>query len=240
MSSDDPTALGTWLNTHGYRTPDTALPIIAAYVSEHKYFIAFRLHSVSGVPSFLVSPVAFSYPGETPCVPIRLTRIATVPSLPILTYVVSDRRAIPTNFVQTSVANADVARLGPSRFFGSSTAYDTLVTQAVTESGGHAWITEFAGPMPDVVRASFSPYLQTLLPATPYVTRMYTTLNTDGMDRDPEFAFVHGLPDVSNVHDLSAYTTTMHLADLRFLLGASTLVGSFRALRRRFLRRRAR
>lgn len=232
VSSQDPSALQVWLNNNGYRTPAEALPIISEYVNEHKFFIAFRLHAVSGVPSFLVSPIAFSYAGNTPCVPIRLTRIATAPTLPILTYVISDMRAVPINFTQTTVPDAEVARLGPTRFTGG-TIYDSLVTTAINEAGGRAWITEFAGSLPDGVRESFSPTLQAMIPPNPYITRMYTTISAANMDRDPEFTFTRQLPDVSRTHDLSGYTTRMHIFDLRFLMGGSAALGLARGLRRR-------
>ncbi|MBI5515954.1 MAG: DUF2330 domain-containing protein [Deltaproteobacteria bacterium] len=234
VSADDPRGLFTWLNANSYRTPEEANPIIAEYVSEHKFFIAFRLHSPAGVPNFLVSPVAFTYAGNAPCVPIRLTRIATAPTLPILTYVLSDQRAVPINFAQTTVADAEVARLGPQRF--NAQVYDQLVGQAISEAGGRGWITEFAGPLPDGVRESLSTALQAALPPAPYLTRMYTTVDARNMDRDPEFAFSRGLPDVSNVHDVSRFMTRSQVLDGRYLLLGVALAGLCRAA----LRRRAR
>jgi len=241
VSSEDPEALRQWLDNNRYVTPAEALPIIREYVDEHKYFLAVRLRAVQGVPSFLVAPLAFTYQGRGPCVPIRLTRIATLPTLPIITYVVSDRRAVPINFAQTTVPDAEVARLGPMRFSAAAgpaslSAYDELVRDAVTEAGGRAWITEYAGELPDGVAASLSPALQAQLPQYPYLTRMYTTISASAMDRDPEFVFAQGLPDVSNVHDLTEYTDRSSLVDGRFL-GLSSLAGALGAL---VLRRRRR
>ena len=65
------------------RAPE-AEPIIGEYVREHKYFLAVRLSAVQGVSSFLVSPLAFTYTGRSPCVPLRLTRIATTVCLDAL------------------------------------------------------------------------------------------------------------------------------------------------------------
>lgn len=243
VSSENPEALRAWLDTNRYVTPPEALPIIREYVEENKFFLAVRLRSVQGVPSFLVAPLAFTYQGRGPCVPIRLTRIATLPTLPIITYVVSDRRAVPINFAQTTVPDAEVARLGPMRFSAQAgpatlSAYDELVRDAVTEAGGRAWITEYAGELPDGVRESLSPALQAQLPAQPYLTRMYTTISAQAMDRDPEFVFAAGLPDVSNVHDLSGYTDRGSIVDGRFL-GLASLAGSVGALVARRRRRRA-
>lgn len=244
VSSDNPDALRRWLDTNGYRTPESAVPIIAEYVAENKYFLAVRLRALQGVPAFAVTPLAFSYRGRGPCVPIRLTRIATAPTLPVLTYVISDRRGVPLNFAQTAVSDAEVARLGPTRFStapmaqGQLSPYDQLVTDAVTEAGGRAWITEYAGELPDGADANFSPTLRAGLPARPYLTRMYTTISTASMDRDPEFAFVSGLPDVSNVHDLSRYADSGSAFDPAFL-ALGSLVGSAALHLRRRARRRA-
>ncbi len=234
VSSNDPMALRDWLDQNHYRTPAEAVPIIGEYVSEHKFFLAVRLRSVQGVPSFLVSPLAFTYAGRSPCVPIRLTRIATTPTLPILAYVISDQRAVPANYANTEVNDRAVAELGPGRF--NITAYDTLVTQAIRDAGGRAWITEFAGELPESARSAMSPQLQALLPARPYLTRLYTTLSSDRMDTDPEFNFTRELRDVSNVHDLRSLAPQRATIDLRWLLGVSTLVGLARLGARRFRR----
>lgn len=45
---------------------------------------------------------------------------------------------------------------------------------------------------------------QAMLSAHPKVTRLYTTVSPDEMDRDPLFDFNADLPDVSNVHQASA------------------------------------
>jgi hypothetical protein len=232
VSSDDPAALGTWLNDNHYRTPAEALPIIGEYVAEHKYFLAVRLSAVQGVNSFLVSPLAFTYTGRSPCVPLRLTRIATTPTLPVLTYVIAESRAVPSNFAQTAVPDAEVARLGPSRF-GVTVTYDQVVGAAVQDAGGRAWITEYAGPLPAGVRGLFTTPLQNLIPSRPYLTRMYTTVSVAAMDRDPEFVLTTGLPDVSNTHDLSSYTASAAVFDPRLALAAATLLGAARAWRRR-------
>jgi MYXO-CTERM domain-containing protein len=68
---------------------------------------------------------------------------------------------------------------------------------------------------------------QTAVPAT------ITTVAVAAMDRDPEFTFVSGLPDVSNTHDRSAFTSTPAVFDLRFSLASAALVGGAAAWRRR-------
>ena len=237
VSSEDPSALRTWLNSNRYLTPPEAEPIIGEYVREHKYFLAVRLSAVQGVSSFLVSPLAFTYTGRSPCVPLRLTRIATTPTLPVLTYIISDTRAVPSNFAQTTISDAEVARLGPSRF-GVTVPYDQVVTNAVQDAGGRAWITEYAGPLPPNARQFFTVPLQNLIPERAYLTRMYTTVGVASMDRDPEFNFVSGLPDVSNTHDLSSYSSSASLFDPRVALVGAASLGAARGWRRR--RRNAR
>ena len=122
--------------------------------------------------------------------------------------------------------------------FGVTVTYDQVVSTAVQDAGGRAWVTEYAGPLPTNARQFFTVPLQNLIPERPYLTRMYTTVSVAAMDRDPEFTFVSGLPDVSNTHDLSAFTSTAAVFDLRFALASAALVGGASAWRRR--RREAR
>ena len=100
-------------------------------------------------------------------------------------------------------------------------------------AGGRAWVTEYAGPLPVNARQFFTVPLQNLIPSNAYLTRMYTTVSVASMDRDPEFSFVSGLPDVSNTHDLSSYSSTAALFDPRLALAGATALGIARSWRRR-------
>jgi len=85
------------------------------------------------------------YPSEKPMVPIRLTAIAAEDDMGVLVWVVNDQlgRAIPENYLHVI---PNYTRLdwfsGPANAYGS---YQTLVTEAMDESGGQGFATDFSG-----------------------------------------------------------------------------------------------
>lgn len=52
--------------------------------------------------------------------------------------------------------------------------------------------------------------INTVLSQTPYVTRLYSTLSAEEMDRDPSFSINPDLEEVSNLHTASAHVACMH------------------------------
>jgi MYXO-CTERM domain-containing protein len=141
VMSTDPTALKTWLTTNGYVVTDQASGIIDMYVREMKYFVALKL--LNGVGVSAIQPIVLTFKGTEPCVPLRLTKIAANPDMPVLVWVLSDKRAVPRGFYEIKIDDARIdwwAR-GAS-YFGPK----GLVSQAANDAGGNAFIAEYAGP----------------------------------------------------------------------------------------------
>lgn len=63
-------------------------------------------------------------------------------------------------------------------------------------------MTELAQPT-SAIRPPSDPAVQLLFQQYPYLTRHYTRISPNEMTADPSFDIVPGLPNVSNVHDLS-------------------------------------
>jgi MYXO-CTERM domain-containing protein len=137
----DPTALKTWLTTNGYTVTDAAGAIIDMYVRENKYFVALKLMNGMGVSA--IQPIVLTFRGTEPCVPLRLTAIAANPDMPVLVWVLADKRVVPRGFFEITV---DEARIdwwnGGAAYFGPK----GLVGQAADDAGGNAFIAEYAGP----------------------------------------------------------------------------------------------
>ena len=148
VSSTDPAALKTWLTDNGYTVSDAASALIDGYVREGKYFVALKLLNGVGVRS--IQPIVLTFRGTEPCVPLRLTAIAANPDMPVLVWVLSDKRVAPRGFYEIQI---DEARIdwwgGGSNYFGPT----GLVGQAANEAGGNAFIAEYAGPSA-IARAS--------------------------------------------------------------------------------------
>jgi hypothetical protein len=144
LSSDDPEALSTWLVDNGYDVPETAGPIIAAYVSANYYFVGLKLTKESDTGD--LRPIILHLAATTPCIPLRLTAIAATPDMPVFTWVLGDARAVSTNYLD--VVPNDVLILT-----GAMT-YPEAASAAIDVAGGRAFITEYAGSSA-VARAAF-------------------------------------------------------------------------------------
>ena len=141
IMSTDPTALKTWLTDNGYIVTDAAGAIIDMYVRENKYFVALKL--LNGVSVKSIQPIVLTFRGTEACVPLRLTAIAANPDMPVLVWVLADKRVVPRGFYEMKI---DEARIdwwnGGADYFGPK----GLVGQAADEAGGNAFIAEYAGP----------------------------------------------------------------------------------------------
>ena len=145
-----------------FRSNDDEAPdILQAYIDEGSVFVAFKLRHAAGIED--LHPVVLRYPGNEPCIPLRLTRIAAKDDMPVRALVLADARVWPSNWRHVSLNHVrlDWMNLGAN--------YDELVTRAIDEPGadGHAFVTEYAGTSSVVDTSS----LQTrMLDAEAFVT----------------------------------------------------------------------
>jgi uncharacterized protein (TIGR03382 family) len=137
LTADDAVALRTWLTTNGYDIPETAGKALEPYVGNGYYFVALKLQQDKTVGD--LRPIVVKFEGNRPCVPIRLTAIAAQPDMPIIAYVLAQKRAVPMNYRHVLINPTKVDWLG----FGRN--YPQVATAAVDEAGGRAFLTEFAG-----------------------------------------------------------------------------------------------
>lgn len=129
-----------WLATRGYDIPAASLPLLDDYVAAGQRFVALRLRN--DATSGEIQPITLAFGGVAPCLPIRLTAIATAPTLPITAYFLADARATPRNYslVETPFP--------VSVYFGGRFGYDAWLDAEVDALGGRAFITDFAGAVP--------------------------------------------------------------------------------------------
>jgi MYXO-CTERM domain-containing protein len=148
VSSTDPNELKKWLTDNGYAVSDAASALIDAYVSEHKYFVALKL--LNGVGTRSIQPIVLTFKGTEPCVPLRLTAIAANPDMPVLVWVLADKRVVPRGFYELKIDDARI------NWWTSGTNYfgpGGLVSLAANEAGGNAFVAEYAGTS-QIARAS--------------------------------------------------------------------------------------
>lgn len=137
LTATDAVALRTWLTNNGYDIPAASGKALEPYVGIGYYFVALRLQQNKGVGD--LQPLVVKYTGTRPCVPIRLTAIAAQPDMPIISYVLADKRAVPVNYRHVLI--------NPTRvdWLSGGFNYPQVASAAVDEAGGQAFLTEFAG-----------------------------------------------------------------------------------------------
>lgn len=135
-------ALYTWLGDNGYTQDPKAQPILDHYLSQGFIFVGLKLQS--GKSTGDLRPIAITLGENAPCVPLVLTSIAADNDMPILVWVLGPSRAVPKNFLHAVVDDRAFSWPGAAN-------YQSVLSSALNQLGGRAWVTEFAGPA-DIMR----------------------------------------------------------------------------------------
>lgn len=178
IGSEDPVALITWLNDHGYAVPESTRPIISHYTDQSSLFVVLRLAPDQGVTA--MQPVRVEYPGFMGTFPLRMVTVGAYSSLTMTLWIVAEQRFGGLNYPTVEI---DPAALVWDFLQGSSN-YLALFRDAIDSAGGKAWVTQFAGNLdqlyfqsPEVVQARQAiPY--------PYLTRLDTEMLVDHVAGD--------------------------------------------------------
>ncbi len=128
-----------WLDQHSFVPDDEATPIVESYMDEGFLLLAIKLNPNAGADE--IHPLAFRYAGDEPCIPIRLTRIAAEQDMGIRAFFLGDERTVPTNFKHVELNEFQIGLLNGTGVDN----YEEVVTLAVDEAGGEAFVTEYAG-----------------------------------------------------------------------------------------------
>jgi MYXO-CTERM domain-containing protein len=148
LTSTDPQALRSWLESRGYDLPAEIEPVIDAYVAEGFSFLAMKLVPGQGVSA--MRPVRITAPGAGLSLPLRMVAAGTGAYTPIVLFVVAEGRYAPSNFPSYEV---DRSKVGFS--FGTLTSnLPELEEQGREQFGENAWLTASSFPNPNNV---FSP-----------------------------------------------------------------------------------
>jgi hypothetical protein len=148
-----------------------------------------------------IQPVKMTYQSERPMIPLRLTAVAAIPNMGIYTWIFGRAQAESQNYASFKIADDELSLFSP---FGGGTDYLQQVSAGIDRFGGQAFITEYAQPTTQL--NVVDSLLQELRQGYPYVTRVYGQMSPNEMTVDPVFDFNNNLPDVSNIHDLTART----------------------------------
>jgi MYXO-CTERM domain-containing protein len=128
-----------FLDANDYAQDPDAEPILQEYLDEGFLFAAVKLTAGAEVEE--IHPLMFRFPGDEPCVPIRLTRIAAEDDMGIRAYFLAQERWAPSNY-----AHVVLNPLAYNWQLNGAERYLELLSMAADEAGGQAFATEYAGP----------------------------------------------------------------------------------------------
>ncbi len=198
IESDDPEAILQWLADNGYDIPAAAEDTIDEYVYTGHLFTAFRYDPI-GPGSGTLPPVVLTYSGVKPCVPIKITAIASMPVLDVMVLAFGEGRARPDPEGEYVETVPDYNAIAPDFTAPTLTTYADEVDNAIAEAGSHAWVVEHAGETLNLGGIT-DPEARAIIERNRYVTRFYTRMTPEQMDVDPEFVFDDVADDVNRLH----------------------------------------
>jgi hypothetical protein len=139
LRAEDATEVQRWLTDNGFLDDPSAAPLIEDYIQRKHVFVAVKLTPGNGVDQ--IHPLVLRYPGNEPCVPLKLTSIAAVDDMSIRLFLLGNARSVPLNYRHVE--------LNPFAFDwpGLGRNYDEVLSAAVDSKGadGQAFVTEYAG-----------------------------------------------------------------------------------------------
>ncbi|MEQ1502372.1 MAG: DUF2330 domain-containing protein [Myxococcota bacterium] len=153
LQATDGAALIDWLQANGYGVPDTLGDRMGPYLAPGMSFLALKLRKDSGDVAGQLAPLAVSWPGDRPSIPLTLTSVAATPDMPLTVYVLGQARAVPTNYL-----HVQLNPLGFDWLQAGTEPPGELLRRAADEAGGRAFSTTFADRASVEVETSMSTF----------------------------------------------------------------------------------
>jgi hypothetical protein len=139
-----------WLRDNMYDVPPEAGERLRPYLMGGMNLLAFRLTKGNSTGS--IRPVMIRFGDGLPMIPIRPTAVAATADMGVMVFLLGEHRAVPVNYNSLVLNEALINWLSPGPTYGD------VVNAAADESGGHGFVTEFAG--------AASPFAETIAPSS--------------------------------------------------------------------------
>jgi hypothetical protein len=172
LGSTSAMAVTDWLSMHGYQLPAGTTTALMPYATTGHVFVGIRL--APGRSTSEIAPITMHMPVSAPCLPIRLTALATAADLPITAWFLGRARVVPMNFSVVTPNYDD------ERYWTQPGFYAAEMTREIDAAGGQAFVTEYAGPtpamsvnvptLPDATQLTPTQLVQELVSGTAYFT----------------------------------------------------------------------
>ncbi len=140
ITAEQADTLITWLEDNGYHAPDGVADRLQPYLDMGLAVMALRL--TAGAGSRDVVPIQVTYTGDVAAIPLRPTGASAVADTHLSVHLLGPSRAVPVEPFQHVVINDRLID-----WAGGGSNYADVVASAADEAGGHAFATDFAGPV---------------------------------------------------------------------------------------------
>ncbi len=127
-----------WLHQNGYDVTPEGVALLGPYLADGMHLLALRLTKGSDTGS--IRPIEITYKADAPMIPIKLTAVAATQDMGVLTWALSNARAVPFNYNALELNEARI------NWFNAASNYNQVVTEAADAAGGQGFVTEYAGP----------------------------------------------------------------------------------------------
>ncbi len=220
LGSEDATEMIRWLRDNNYVITEAMEPLVQLYVEEGMFFLAMKLSQESDVGD--IQPVVMTYEAEHPTIPIRLTAVAAVEDLPIITWIFADSYYQPDNYANPPIDlsdakgsnNVDSIGKNLASVFGQSVnprqLYTDFQNRVQADYDGLAFITEYAQST-ERLRTNDDPLLNSLAEQFTHVTRLRAQMSPEQMILDPVF-----IPASDSIKQSSLIRMSEHVDPLHF------------------------
>jgi hypothetical protein len=139
-----------WFRFNGYDLTGVDAEILGPYLADGLNLLAFKLTKAASQNAGTIRPVALTFEGGRPMIPIRPTAVAAQRDMGVLVWVVAEARAVPDNYKSLILNDALID------WFNPGATYRAVVTRAADEAGGQGFATELAGPGAQAAESVFT------------------------------------------------------------------------------------
>jgi hypothetical protein len=187
--------LSNWLLLNGYAIPPGADDAMQHYIEGGASFLGIKL--APDLPSGPIDALTFRYEADVPMIPLRLTAIATAPSMEIVAYIMGEQRWRPLNWEDVEFDYDTVSWTGVD-----TTDYPEIYSIPLQDVDGRGWITEFAQPVEGIAGGAQDETMRALFTGAAFLTRYHSALTGPQMTQDPLWVPDPDGPIVGNHHTL--------------------------------------
>ena len=149
-AGDKATLALEWLETNNYEVTDVGPDLLEPYLDENYNLLAIRLQKSQDAGA--VRPIRLTYDDDHPMIPIKLTAVAAVEDMGVMTWLLGSARAVPVNYKALELNDALI------NWFNPASNYNDVITAAANEASGQGFVTEYAqatSTLGDVIYTQF-------------------------------------------------------------------------------------